>query len=223
MSEKLAIFDIDHTITKHSTGEYFILEACRSKVLPWSVLLAAPKVYFAYRFGTINWDSWAGAIAGIENIPRETFVRVAEKAFNTHHLTNIFPGIKAIIDAYKAAGVPVYLATSSVDIFVEPLAAHLGVDGLLASRLEFADGVSTGRIEGSPVFGPEKSRRMSELLTSLAVAAGDCAFYSDSIHDRPLLEAVGMPVAVNPDWRLRRLARNRGWKILRCRLDKACR
>jgi hypothetical protein len=37
--------------------------------------------------------------------------------------------------------------------------------------------------------------------------------YSDSITDRPMLELVGQPVAVNPDRELRRLAQQRGWKI----------
>ena len=42
----------------------------------------------------------------------------------------------------------------------------------------------------------------------------DCSFYSDSIHDLPLLESVGHPVAANPDRRLRKEARRRGWDIV---------
>jgi phosphoserine phosphatase len=41
----------------------------------------------------------------------------------------------------------------------------------------------------------------------------EATFYSDSITDLPLLECVGQPVAVNPDMRLAREAKRRGWKI----------
>jgi phosphoserine phosphatase len=37
--------------------------------------------------------------------------------------------------------------------------------------------------------------------------------YSDSITDLPMLEAVGNPVAVNPDRELRRLAEDRAWPV----------
>ena len=39
-------------------------------------------------------------------------------------------------------------------------------------------------------------------------------FYSDSINDLPLLEAVEFPIAVNPDQTLEEIARDRGWKII---------
>jgi phosphoserine phosphatase len=39
-------------------------------------------------------------------------------------------------------------------------------------------------------------------------------FYSDSINDLPLLQQAQIPVAVNPDTRLRQLATDRGWRIL---------
>jgi phosphoserine phosphatase len=39
-------------------------------------------------------------------------------------------------------------------------------------------------------------------------------FYSDSINDLPLLEKATVPVATNPDARLRALAQDRAWRIL---------
>jgi len=42
----------------------------------------------------------------------------------------------------------------------------------------------------------------------------ECTAYSDSHTDLPFLEAVGRPVAVNPDRELRRVARERGWPVL---------
>ena len=113
----------------------------------------------------------------------------------------------------KDQGRRVVLATSSLDIIVRPLAEWLGVE-LIASSLEFDGEESTGRFLDSPVFKQEKRRLVMELITQSGHAAGDCSFYSDSIHDLPLLRSVGHPVAANPDRRLRKVARREGWKIL---------
>lgn len=217
MPEKLAVFDIDHTITRHSTGEYFLLEACRRHILPWRLILSVPKVYFQYRFGHIEWDNWGGAIAGIQGIRLDLLEELSELAFRKYHLRYLHREIHDIIRDYKQRGIPVLLATSSVDIFVQPLADYLEVDGLLATRLEFADGQTTGRLEGKPVFGREKLQRINSELQLRGLTPADCAFYSDSIHDLPLLEASGRPVAVNPDFRLKKTARKHGWQILHCR------
>jgi phosphoserine phosphatase len=64
-----------------------------------------------------------------------------------------------------------------------------------------------------PMFRREKSARVLSYIAGQGVAARDCSFFSDSIYDLPLLESVGTPVAVNPDFRLRRIARWRGWTI----------
>jgi len=42
-----------------------------------------------------------------------------------------------------------------------------------------------------------------------------CTAFGDSVNDRYMLEAVGHPRAVNPDRTLGRLARERGWTVLR--------
>ena len=58
------------------------------------------------------------------------------------------------------------------------------------------------------MFRAEKKKRVLEYAVNRGIALSDCSFYSDSIYDLPLLEAVGRAVAVNPDFRLRRLARS---------------
>jgi len=62
--------------------------------------------------------------------------------------------------------------------------------------------------------------RVEEWLAARGQSLGGFAeswFYSDSINDRPLLERVTHPVAVDPDERLRKLALERNWKIISLR------
>jgi phosphoserine phosphatase len=124
--------------------------------------------------------------------------------------------MRELIASLKKRGIPVWFATSSIDFIVQPIVDELGADGLIASAFEFENGLSTGRFAGKPVFGVEKLNRVVELAGCLSVDIATCSFYSDSVHDLPLLESCGSPVAVNPDHRLARIARERNWETIRC-------
>ena len=96
---------------------------------------------------------------------------------------------------------------------VLPLADLLGVDGAICSRGEVDEqGCYTGRM-AFYAYGESKATAMRELAgrTGLDLAASSA--YSDSGTDLPMLEAVGRPVAVNPDRALAKVARERGWEV----------
>ena len=79
------------------------------------------------------------------------------------------------------------------------------------TRRVFING--TGSFNRPLCYGAGKLERAKALLNALGARLDQVAFYTDSITDLPLLEAVGHPIAVNPDARLRRVARQRGWLI----------
>jgi len=215
MVERLALFDVDHTLIKRSTGEYFLAEAYRRRLVPLSMLMSAIGLYFRYFFGKLEWNTSDVVIEGFRGIPRAQFLAVAIAAFDKYRQDALCAKLLRVIAEYKAAAVPVYLASSSVDLFIQPLADYLGVDGIVATTLEFVDDIATGGILDGPAFGAEKLNRARALIERLGLSGADCAFYSDSVHDLPLLEAVARPVAVNPDRRLKRIALKRGWEIVR--------
>jgi phosphoserine phosphatase len=109
----------------------------------------------------------------------------------------------------------VYLVSAAPVEIVEPLARHLGTDGALASvpRID-ADGCYTGELERY-AYGPAKASLVRELAKRENIDLDGSYAYSDSATDVPMLEAVGHPVAVNPDRALARTARARGWEIRR--------
>ncbi|HEY1099304.1 MAG TPA: haloacid dehalogenase-like hydrolase, partial [Myxococcota bacterium] len=96
-----------------------------------------------------------------------------------------------------------------------PLSDLLQIDGFLANRFVAVDGVFTGEAYRPLCFGPGKVEHAAVVADKVGVALADCAFYTDSASDLPMLEAVGEPVAVDPDPWLRRIAQRRGWRIER--------
>ncbi len=118
-----------------------------------------------------------------------------------------------LIDAHRAAGRRVYLISASPAEIVEPLGRFLGVDESLASHARIdPDGRYTGEMDVY-AYGPYKADLIREVARRDGVDLEASYAYSDSYTDLPMLEAVGHPVAVNPDRVLLRLARERDWEI----------
>jgi len=106
----------------------------------------------------------------------------------------------------------IYIVSSSPEEVVRPLARHFGVAGVLATRARIEDGLYTGELEFY-CAGEGKADAVRSLAERIGIDLGGSYAYSDSIADLPMLEAVGHPVAVNPDRELRKQAEERGWDI----------
>jgi hypothetical protein len=93
-----------------------------------------------------------------------------------------------------------------------PIGDMLGVDHVIATRMVVADGKYTGEI-AFYAYGEGKAEAIREVAAERGYDLAQCWAYSDSATDRPMLEAVGNPVAVNPDKSLRRHAAENGWRL----------
>jgi HAD superfamily hydrolase (TIGR01490 family) len=117
---------------------------------------------------------------------------------------------------HEARGESVYIVSAALQEVVEMISRELGFDGALASQAEVEEGVYTGRLERR-LYGFEKRVALEELASAQGLDLASSTAYSDSHTDLAFLEAVGHPVAVNPDRALRRVVRERGWPALRFR------
>ena len=106
----------------------------------------------------------------------------------------------------------IYIVSSSPEEVVRPLARHFGVSGVIATRAQIEDGRYTGELEFYCV-GQAKADAIRELAERVGIDLEGSYAYSDSISDLPMLQAVGHPVAVNPDPFLFRTARRRQWPV----------
>ena len=118
-----------------------------------------------------------------------------------------------LVQQHKERDECVYIVSASLQEIVEHIADDLGFDGAIGSTCEIVDGRYTGRsLRAAHAVG--KADAVRELAASDDLDLPASTAYSDSYSDVPFLEAVGHPVAVNPDRRLRRIARLRGWPTL---------
>lgn len=151
---------------------------------------------------TAGWDQ-----ALISAIVRDTLIEVIEPI--------VYDEALDLIREHQAAGRRVFIISASPEEIVAPLAQYLGVDEAIASRAELDDdGRYTGNVEFWS-YGPYKAEAMREAAERHDIDLDASYAYSDSATDVPMLEAVGHPVAVNPDRELSRVAHQRDWEIRR--------
>ncbi|SIQ54965.1 HAD-superfamily subfamily IB hydrolase, TIGR01490 [Alkalispirochaeta americana] len=210
------IFDVDHTLTRHSTGALFAREGQRAGLFRWRQLATLPYYYLRYRLGALSLGAVTREITPLRGYSREELEDLAYQAWENRGQDDLFPPVRAYLAACRRKGAPVILATSTFDLILAPLREALGIDQVVSSKLEFdQEGFATGWLVGGPCYAEEKAARLKELLKKLELSPRNCAFYSDSHHDLPALRAVGSPVAVNPDRLLARRARLEGWPVIR--------
>ena len=130
-----------------------------------------------------------------------------------HHLllAKSFPDGFARVRKHRALGHRTVLITGALDLVVEPLRPLF--DSIVCARLGEADGTFTGRLDELPPIGEARALVLAEYAESEGLQLEESMAYADSASDLPMLEAVGFPVAVNPEAKLAAIARRRGWHV----------
>lgn len=154
-------------------------------------------------------DHLAALVSGWEV---EEVLRIADEAL--HHVVTpaIYSEARELIRFHRSAGHDIVIVSASASQLVRPIAEELGIDDIVATELEIVDGHFTGEIL-TYLKGAAKSEAMMKLATERGYDMASSYAYSDSATDIPMLEAVGNPVAVNPDRAMKKAALEKGWEI----------
>ena len=218
---KLTLFDLDGTLlatdSDHAFNEFMVRlgwaggdEHRRRNDEFYAQYLAERLDIDAYvDFATAPWRDRGSA--EIEQASRRFVDEVARPAVQAAALD--------LVRRHQAEGDLVAIVTATNDFITRPIAELFGVPELIATELERdADRRGTGRVRGTPSFREGKIDRVGQWLKARGQDWQDferTCFYSDSTNDLPLLERVSDPVATNPGPALERIARERGWPIVR--------
>ncbi|MDD9208036.1 HAD-IB family hydrolase [Georgenia sp. 10Sc9-8] len=211
-----AFFDLDKTVIATSSSMALSRPFLRSGLLTRRTLLRS--VYAQLRYLLVGADHassermklrLAAASTGWEVLHLDTVVDEALQAFIA---PVVYLEALDLISAHQAAGHDVVVVSASAEDIVRPIAQMLGADHVVATRMAVADGRYTGGIDYY-AYGPAKAAAVHRMAREHGYATEASYAYSDSHTDLPMLEAVGHPVAVNPDRALRRAAVGRGWQV----------
>ncbi|MBX3028364.1 HAD family hydrolase [bacterium] len=213
---RIAFFDLDKTLISRNSATLWIRAEMADGRLSRLRALHAFTYVVRYSLGLVEIEDTIRR--SVTTIAGQREAEMARRAvdFYRARVRPIFrPGGRAVLDAHRAAGDRLVLLTSSSSYVAEQVTRDLALDDYLCSRFEVdADGCYTGRLIEPLCYGRGKLELARRCAAAHGVGLEACAFYTDSIADLPMLEAVGEPAAVHPDPKLRRLARQRGWPVL---------
>lgn len=221
---KLAIYDMDRTITVKGTYTPFLLHVGR-RLAPWRLVLAAciPFVMLAYvlrlirrsRLKEINQSLMIG-----HNVRRTTLQPHIESYADKVLARNVRKGAIEQIARDKAAGYRLVLATASYRLYVEAIAARLGFDAVIATDHLSQDlDYVRAKIAGENCYDAAKLQMIQNWMAGQGIHRSACHIraYSDHVSDAPMLEFADEGFAANPHRPLAKLAQVRGWT--RCDWD----
>ncbi len=212
-----AFFDLDKTVIARASMVAFGPSLHREGLLSRWLVARALYAHFVYAyFGadekrmarmrtsalrvTTGWEQ-----ARIAEIVRDALEQVIDPI--------VYDEALELIRNHQALGRKVIIVSASPEEIVAPLSQYLGVDEAIATRAQLdADGRYTGEVEFYS-YGQAKVEAMERIAERDGIDLAECWAYSDSATDLPMLEAVGHPVAVNPDRELLRAAKRNGWEI----------
>ena len=206
-----AYFDVDGTLVSTNllppTFHFFSNQASifQSVQRVGKALLDAPRMAFAElqdrrTFNEILFSHYRG-------ITQDRMEVLAQEIFEDILKPAVFPGAIELIKCCKDAGQRVVLVTGSLQVTTKYLTTYLGADDFISNRLEYKDGFATGKLLQPVVAGPEKSALIVADAQQYGHDLRSCHGYSDSFSDVPMLSVVGHAFCVNPDKKLKNLAK----------------
>lgn len=217
MPDAAAFFDLDRTLISGSSAYTFGVAAWRAKMVPTPTLLAdaVNAVKFSLRGSTDDTSSRVRdrILQAVCGVAHDDLIALNATVIPTL-LEKVRPEATALLEMHRRAGRHTYIVSASPIEVVDPLAHALGMTGGIATRSEIVDGIYTGELDGPFVYGPGKVVAIERLAAEAGYDLERCYGYSDSASDLPMLEALGHPVAVNPDAPLRAVAQERAWPIV---------
>ena len=163
VKESILVFDVDRTILKGSTGRLFATRAIKEGVLPFYALFLVPYYLLHYQLGNMGDRFFDRKFPLLSGISKERLDRLAGNCFTEKIKPRLYKEACTIIAEAKQKGKTVLLATSSIDIIIDPLAVYLDVS-YLATQLEIVHGYSTGYFIPPPVVGKEKKQQVIKYL-----------------------------------------------------------
>jgi len=209
-----AFFDFDGTIIYgYSATTYLREQLKRGDVTPRQ-LIELVKTMVEFGLGNMGFSAMMMATSQyLRGIEEADYLNFSEELYRKHIAKLVYPESRALIEAHLRKRHTVALVSAATPYQVTPAARELGIEHVKCTHLEVVDGQFTGSVIKPTCYGMGKVDAAEQLAEEFNLKIDESYFYSDSDEDIQLLEFVGKPRPLNPNARLRRIARGRGWPV----------
>jgi HAD superfamily hydrolase (TIGR01490 family) len=211
----MAVFDLEHTLMASNVVDTYAWLASRHLPPARRARFVADLVRQGPALLALDrrdrGDFLSSFYRRFEDAPIERLREDSWELFNRQLLTRSFPDGLARVRAHRAAGHRTLLITGALDFIIEPIRPLF--DDIMCAEMGQQDGRLTGQLTALPPIGEARALLLADYAEEHALSLEESVAYADSTSDLAMLEAVGFPVAVNPESRLSAIARRRGWHV----------
>ncbi len=211
-----AFFDVDGTLLRGATGLLALETFRRAGYVTYFSTVQALGYHVLHKAGMLDArETYKKAIAPFVGRPLEEVEVHTENLYREAVRPAIYQRAVEIAEEHHRRGDRVVLLSASSKFLLDRFRDALPVDDVIAFEQKVEDGRFVSDFVEPVPYGPNKRTLALRWLDEHGERREDATAYADSISDLPLLEAVGVPKPTNPDLRLRRVAEERGWPVLR--------
>ncbi|MEO6954232.1 MAG: HAD family hydrolase [Polyangia bacterium] len=211
-----AFFDMDKTLLHVNSGREWVTYLRKRGEISLYAMLRAIGWLTQYKLSILDTEAVGKKVVGDMAGQSEAELRDKSREFYAEYVAGTIAddGRRAIAH-HRGLGHVIVLLTSSTPYVAQPLAADLGIEHVLCTRLGVKDGRFDGTIIEPACYGVGKVVLAERFCKEHDLDLESSYFYTDSFSDLPMLERVGSARVVNPDARLRLFARKVGWETMR--------
>jgi len=213
-----AFFDIDGTLLRgfiiQEFPRFLVTEGFIEPVFPDQI----DKAISSYYSGAASYREIAEVIprlyaSALEGRGVDDVKELAKRFIEVYLPQRILPYSKPLIRSVSEL-VDVTIAVSGSPIEVVEELEELGFDKIYGSIFENKSGIYTGRVIINLILGEEKAELVRRVAEELKVDLSKSLAFGDTDQDAPLLSLVGLPIAINPNRKLREICKSKGWRWL---------
>jgi HAD superfamily hydrolase (TIGR01490 family) len=211
----LAVFDLEHTLMASNVVDTYAWLASRHLPPGRRARFVADLVRQAPALLALDrrdrGDFLVSFYRKFEDAPLAQLQADSWELFHQQLLTKSFPEGFARVRAHRALGHRTLLITGALDFIIDPVRPLF--DDIVCAHMDAHNGRLTGHLTRIPPIGEARALVLTEYADEHSLSLEESVAYADSASDLAMLEAVGFPVAVNPESRLAAIARRRGWHV----------
>ncbi len=200
MKEKLAIFDVDYTLTKRETllEFYFFMIKKNPKFIKYLPKSIFSSIFYVFKIYDAS-KAKKTFIRFIDGIEENEMKKIVKEFYETRLSKILYKDAIDTIKKMKIQGYKIYLISASAEFYLNEFYNIKEVDKVIGTRFIKENGLHRNKISGENCKGEEKVKRLKEVLKieNIEIDFENSYMFSDSLSDLPLFNLVGHPYLIN--------------------------
>lgn len=211
----LVLFDLDGTLIEGQTQKIFLGILKEERIINFHDYALIALWFFGYKLRIIS-DTQKIRNFAYNKLANRQLLEIEQIIENhfTEFRVKIFHNSFEIINKFKQQGDTIIIISASIEPIVKKICKEFCLEEFICTKLEVIDGKLTGNLSGVPLYGDERINQIKKYLSSSGRNFNMIYYYNDHFSDIGLMEFVDVPVCVNPDPKLKKIAVRKKWEIL---------